>query len=68
MLQQVQPTDSMPEETARIAHQIFPKGNRYPKLRDEHGSIYSDRHFSALFPTHGQPAQCPWRLAYLTVA
>ena len=64
---QVQPTDSVPEETARIAHQIFPKGNRYLKLRDELGSIYSDRHFSALFPTHGQPAQCPWRLALVSV-
>ena len=39
----VQPTRSMPAETARIAHQIFSKGNRYLNLRDELGSIYSDR-------------------------
>ncbi|ESA37896.1 hypothetical protein N836_34450 [Leptolyngbya sp. Heron Island J] len=26
---QVQPTGSVPAETARIAHQVFPKGNRY---------------------------------------
>jgi transposase len=64
---QVHPTGSVPVETARIAHQVFPKGNRYLKLRDELGSIYSDRDFETLFPTHGQPAQCPWRLALVCV-
>ena len=63
----VQPTGSVPAETARIAHQIFPKGNRYLALRDELGSIYGDRDFEPLFPTHGQPAQCPWRLALVSV-
>ena len=64
---QAQPNDSVPEETARIAHQIFPKGNRYLNLRDELGPIYSDRNFETLFSTHGQPAQCPWRLALVSV-
>ncbi len=64
---QVQPTGSVPAETARIAHQVFPKGNRYLNLRDALGSIYSDRDFETLFPTHGQPAQCPWRLALVSV-
>jgi transposase len=64
---QVQPTGSVPAETARIAHQVFPKGNRYLTLRDELGSIYSDHDFETLFPTHGQPAQCPWRLALVSV-
>ena len=64
---QVHPNDSVPEETARIARQIFPKGNRYLNLRDELGSIYSDRNFETLFSTHGQPAQCPWRLALVSV-
>ena len=64
---QVQLTGSVPAETARIAHQVFPKGNRYLTLRDELGSIYSDRDFETLFPTHGQPAQCPWRLALVSV-
>lgn len=66
MLQE-QPTGPVPEETARIARQIFPKGNRYMQLRDELGMIYSDRDFAELFPTHGQPAQCPWRLALICV-
>lgn len=63
----VQPNDSVPEETARIAYQVFPKGNRYLNLRDELGSIYSDHNFETLFSTHGQPAQCPWRLALVSV-
>ena len=36
-------------------------------LRNELGSIYSDRNFETLFSTHGQPAQCPWRLALVSV-
>lgn len=63
----VQSAGSVPVETARIARQILPNGNRYLTLRDELGAIYSDRHFSSLFPTHGQPAQCPWRLALVSV-
>ncbi|MEM1367456.1 MAG: transposase, partial [Cyanobacteria bacterium P01_H01_bin.15] len=63
----VQPTGPVPAETARIAYQVFPKGNRYLTLRDELGSIYRDHDFEKLFPTHGQPAQCPWRLALVSV-
>ena len=63
----VQPAGLVPTETARIARQILPNGNRYLTLRDELGSIYSDRNFSSLLPTHGQPAQCPWRLALVSV-
>ena len=55
----VQPTGSVPVETARIAHQIFPKGNRYLTLRDELGSIYSDRDFATLFGLAGASAQKP---------
>ena len=67
LMLKVQPVGSVPAETARIARQILPNGNRYLTLRDELGSIYSDRNFSSLFPTHGQPAQCPWRLALVSV-
>ena len=64
---QAQPTGSVPAETARIAHQVFPKGNRYLTLRDELGSIYSDHDFERLLPIYGQPAQSPWRLALVSV-
>lgn len=30
--------DPIPEATARVAHQAFPKGNRYLLLRDELGT------------------------------
>jgi len=37
------------------------------QLRDTLGTIYTDEHFVDLFPTHGQPALAPWRLALVTV-
>jgi transposase len=36
-------------------------------LRDELGSLYTDEDCADLFPTHGQPAACPWRLALMCV-
>ena len=59
--------EPVPEETARIARAAFPKGNGYLRLRDELGSLYTDEAFADLFPTHGQPAESPWRLALITV-
>jgi len=57
----------VPEETARIAHAAFPKGTSYLRLRDRVGAIYTDDAFAALFPSDGQPAEAPWRLALVTV-
>jgi transposase len=54
---------SVPEETARVAHAAFPKGNLYLRIRDELGTLYEDPCFAALFPNVGQPALAPWRLA-----
>jgi hypothetical protein len=36
-------------------------------LRDELGTLSTDEDFAALFPTYGQPAACPWRLALIRV-
>jgi transposase len=36
-------------------------------LRDELGTLASDEDFAALFPTHGQRAAAPWRLALVTI-
>src|SRR5262245_43879917 len=58
--------EPVPEETARIARAAFPKGNSYLRLRDELGSLYTDEAFADLPPTHGQPAEAPWRLAVIT--
>ena len=57
----------VPEETARVAHAAFPKGNRYLQMRDVLGTIYTDELFADLYPSHGQPAAAPWRLALVTV-
>lgn len=61
------PIPPVPEETARVAHAVFPRGNVLMQWRDTLGSIYTDEQFADLFPTHGQPAEAPWRLALVTV-
>ena len=61
------PIPPVPEETARIARTVYPKGSVAMQLRDELGSLYTDDQFADLFPTHGQPAEAPWRLALVTV-
>src|SRR5205807_9981448 len=61
------PIPPVPEETARVAHAVFPHGNVFMQVRDALGTIYTDETFADLFPTHGQPAFAPWRLALVTV-
>lgn len=58
---------SIPKETARVAHQIVPQGNRYMLLRDELGTIYQDELFADLYPKQGSYAEAPWRLALVSV-
>src|SRR5215210_9093006 len=57
----------IPEETARVARAAFPDGNLYLRMREALGVIYSDEDFADLFPTRGQPAEAPWRLALATI-
>lgn len=61
------PIDPIPEATARVACQAFPKGNRYILLRNELGTIYTDAEFAPLFSVHRQSAISPWRLALISV-
>ena len=61
------PIQPVPEETARIAHAAFRKGNPLLRLRDELGAIFADADFADLFPKLGQPALPPWRLALVTI-
>lgn len=61
------PIPPIPEETARVAHAVFPRGNVFMQIRDTLGTIYTDEAFADLFPTHGQPALAPWRLALVTI-
>lgn len=57
----------VPNETTRVARAAFPQGNIYMRLRDELGVLFADEDFAALFPTRGQPAVAPWRLAMVTI-
>jgi transposase len=67
MTLQPQTTFSIPDETARVAHAAYPKGNLYLKMRDALGTIYQDQMFAHLFPHNGRPVEAPWRLALITV-
>ena len=62
-----QPIPAIPEETARVARAILPQGNVYLQMRDELGPRYQDEDFRDLFPSRGQPAAAPWRLALVTL-
>jgi transposase len=64
---QSQKLPEVPEETARIAKILFPKGNKYMWLRDELDVIYKDEQFTALYSKNGPPAEQPWRLAVMSM-
>ena len=62
-----QAIEPIPEQTKEVACAAFPNGNSYMKMRDELGVLYDDEQFSHLFPSSGQPALSPWRLALVTI-
>lgn len=64
---QAQATYTVPEETARIAHAVFPKGNLYLQLVDIFGTLFADADFEELFPNDGQPALSPVRLSLVLI-
>jgi transposase len=57
----------VPEETVRVAHAAYPKGNLYLQVRDELGTLYDDEKFAHLFAHCGQPAEAPWRLLLVSI-
>jgi transposase len=57
----------VPASTAAVARVAFPRGNPYLRLRDALGTVFSDAQFAPLFPSRGQPAETPWRLALVTL-
>ncbi len=62
-----QPIPAIPEETVRVAHAVLPEGNVWLQMRDELGTLCEDTDFADLFPSRGQPAEAPWRLALVTL-
>jgi len=57
----------IPAETVKVAKAAFPKGNIYLTLRDALGPIFEDEAFKELYPSLGQPAESPGRLALITL-
>lgn len=57
----------IPELTRFVAKAALPSGSIFMTLRDELGPIFEDEEFSDLYPTIGQPAASPARLAMVTV-
>src|SRR3954447_25834187 len=62
-----QPPCSIPEETDRVAHAAFPKGTVCLRIADDLGDLFRDDQFAERFPTRGQPAASPARLAWVCV-
>jgi transposase len=62
-----QPLPPVPNGTARVARAAFRRGNPYVLLRDRLGAVFDDVDFADLYPTLGQPAYAPWRLALVTL-
>ena len=56
-----------PASTATVARAAFPRGNPSLLLRDRLGTIFTDAQFAPLFAHCGQPAECPWRLALVSL-
>jgi transposase len=57
----------IPEMTVEVAITAFPLGKAVMIIRDELGALFEDDEFAALYPTIGQPAESPARLALVTI-
>ena len=57
----------VPPETARVARAIFPRPNLVMRMYDELDMLFHDLDFADLFPSQGQPALAPLRLALVTL-
>jgi transposase len=57
----------IPELTRFVAKEALPDGSIFMTLRDELGPIFEDEDFADLYPSVGQPAESPARLALVTV-
>jgi|SRR5215471_997878 len=64
---QPQPAYVIPDETRRVAHAAFPKGALCLRLVEALDQLYLDEQFATLFPTRGQSAASPVRLALVLV-
>jgi transposase len=61
------PVSAIPPDTARVVAAAIPGENTCLRLRNYLGTIFDDELFAPLFPSRGQPASAPWRLALVTI-
>jgi len=64
---QAQQIPPIPEATVAVARRAFRKGNVYMQMRDVFGTFFTDDQFRDLYPSEGQPAYAPWRLALVSI-
>nr|WP_181007413.1 transposase [Streptomyces sp. SM1] len=57
----------IPEETARVARVVCPRGAFAIRLREEFAEVFSGEAFADLYPERGRPAVAPGVLALVTV-
>ncbi len=57
----------IPELTKLVAKSAFPDGSLAINLRDELGPLFEDEDFKDFYPSLGQPAASPARLALVTI-
>lgn len=62
-----QPIPPVPKMTVAVARRAFRKGSVYMQMRDVLGTFFTNDLFADLYPTDGQPAYAPWRLALVSV-
>src|SRR5713101_3446075 len=55
------PIPPVPEELARVAHAVFPRGNVFMQVRDTLGAIYTDE-------AKARPVSYPWSTRFSPVA
>ena len=58
---------AVPAKTAELAKKVFKKGNRYLKIRDELGIVFTNEKFKHLFSHQGRAAEAPGNLAIILV-
>jgi transposase len=61
------PVPPVPEATAQLARQVFPRGHLYLTMRDTFETFFTDALFAPLFSLCGPPATTPWRLALVLI-
>ena len=63
-----QAVESIPEDTFRVAHAAFPKGNNpIMAIRDHLPQVFTDDDFKGLYSRLGQPGYAAWRLMLVCI-